>query len=76
MIAVRIGQEELAPIYDKLLRRPRHAALLLVGGVAVAAIVASRRRPRPAAGNALSDAERHRLAGLLPEAAPSIEQDP
>jgi cytochrome c-type biogenesis protein CcmH len=52
------------------------AALLLVGGVAVAAIVASRRRQRPAAANALSDAERHRLADLLQEADPSIEQDP
>lgn len=51
------------------------AALLLVGGVSVTAIVATRRRSRPAAGNALSDAERHRLAGLLQEADPFIEQD-
>jgi cytochrome c-type biogenesis protein CcmH len=51
-------------------------ALLLAGGVAVAVIVASRRRSRPAAASALSDAERHRLAGLLQDANPSIEQNP
>ena len=52
------------------------AALLLAGGVAVAAIVANRRRPRPAATGALSDAERRRLAGLLQSVDSSIEQDP
>jgi cytochrome c-type biogenesis protein CcmH len=51
-------------------------ALLLVGGVAVATIVASRRRRRSTTGNVLTDTERHRLADLLQEAAPSIEQDP
>lgn len=51
------------------------ATLLLVGGVAVAAIVANRRRPRRAAGNALSDTERRRLADLLQETNPSIERD-
>jgi cytochrome c-type biogenesis protein CcmH len=52
------------------------AALLLAGGVAVAAIVTSRRRARPATKGALSDAERHRLAGLLQDADSSIEQNP
>jgi cytochrome c-type biogenesis protein CcmH len=52
------------------------AALLLAGGVTVAVIVASRRGPRPAAASALSDAERHRLAGLLQDADPTIEQNP
>jgi cytochrome c-type biogenesis protein CcmH len=50
------------------------AALLLAGGMAVGAIVASRRRSRPATGSALSDAERHRLAGLLQDTDPSIGQ--
>ncbi|HYG45964.1 MAG TPA: cytochrome c-type biogenesis protein [Bordetella sp.] len=52
------------------------AALLLVGGAVVASIVARRRRSIPAASNALSDAERHSLAGLLRNADPSIEQEP
>lgn len=51
------------------------ATLLLIGGVAVAAIVANRRFRR-APGNALSDIERRRLADLLQEANPSIEQVP
>lgn len=52
------------------------AGLLLAGGVAVAAIVASRRRSRTEAGRALSDAERHRLARVLGDTDLSIEQDP
>ncbi|AOB30247.1 cytochrome C [Bordetella sp. H567] len=52
------------------------AALLLAGGVAVAAIVASRRRSRSGAARPLSDAERRRLAGLLQDPSLSIEQDP
>lgn len=51
-------------------------ALLLAGGVAVAVMVASRRRPRPNTASALSPAERHRLAELLHDTGPSIEQDP
>lgn len=52
------------------------AALLLAGGGAVATVVARRRRSRPETGRALSDAERRRLASLLRDADPSIEQDP
>ncbi|TKR54299.1 cytochrome c-type biogenesis protein CcmH [Allopusillimonas ginsengisoli] len=52
------------------------AVLLLAGGVAVAAVVASRRCSRLATGSALSDAEQHRLADLLQNLNPSIEQDP
>lgn len=52
------------------------AALLLIGGAAVAAIVASRRNPRATAAGALSDAERQRLASLLQESNPSVEQGP
>jgi cytochrome c-type biogenesis protein CcmH len=51
------------------------ATLLLIGGAAVAAIVANRRRRRVSE-NALSDAERRRLADLLQEANPSIEHAP
>jgi cytochrome c-type biogenesis protein CcmH len=51
------------------------AALLLAGTIALIFIVASRRRSRRVTGNALSDAERQRLAGLLQEADPSIEQN-
>lgn len=50
-------------------------ALLLAGGTAVAVMVASRRRSRTARGSALTDAERQRLAGLLQNADPSIEQN-
>lgn len=50
-------------------------ALLLVGGMAVVGIVASRRNPRSTAAGALSDAERRRLASLLRDTNPSIEQD-
>ncbi len=51
------------------------ATLLLIGGVAVAAIVANRRFRR-GPGNELSDIERRRLADLLQEENPSIEQVP
>lgn len=50
-------------------------ALLLIGGVAVVAIVTSRRHPRPAAGSALSDAERHRLVRMLQETTSTTEQN-
>jgi len=51
-------------------------ALLLTGGVAISAVVASARRSRSVAGCALSYAERRRLANLLRDADLSIEQDP
>ncbi|HEY4318851.1 MAG TPA: cytochrome c-type biogenesis protein [Herbaspirillum sp.] len=51
------------------------ALLLLAGGAALAAIVANRRRSRPATESPLSDAERLRLASLLQDAAPSTESD-
>ena len=49
--------------------------LLLVGGSAVVAIVAGRRRSRPAAANVLSYAERKRLADLLQDAHQSNERE-
>ena len=51
------------------------AALLLIGGMAVVSIAAGRRNPRSTAAGALSDAERRRLASLLRDTNPSIEQD-
>jgi cytochrome c-type biogenesis protein CcmH len=51
------------------------AALLLVGGLAVVAIVASRRNSRSTTAGALSDAERRHLASLLRKTNPFIEQD-
>lgn len=52
------------------------AALLLAGGAIVAAIVATRRRSRPAPVSSLSDGEQRRLGGLLGDADSSIGQDP
>ncbi|BCG02531.1 cytochrome c (plasmid) [Paraburkholderia sp. PGU19] len=52
------------------------AALLLAGGAIVAAIVATRRRSRPAPVSSLSDGDQRRLGGLLGDADSSIGQDP
>lgn len=49
--------------------------LLLVGGAAIAGIVANRRRTVSANASTLSAAERDRLARLLQGTSPSIEQD-
>lgn len=50
--------------------------LLLVGGAAIAGIVANRRRARSVTASTLSEAERDRLSGLLHDTSHSIEQDP
>lgn len=49
--------------------------LLLVGGAAIVAIVANRRRTRFGNASSLTDAERNRLASLLRATSTSIEQD-
>lgn len=50
-------------------------ALLMTGGLALAIFVANRRRARPTQAEALSDADRHRLARLLQDSDTSIEQN-